>query len=67
VAIRTLTPLAKGTSIQVRFRLPGVPQEIDAAGHVAWSDTKVGMGVQFERVSPIDQRTIEGFVEAQTR
>jgi hypothetical protein len=25
------------------------------------------MGVQFERVSPIDQRTIEGFVEAQTR
>lgn len=67
LAIRTLTPLAKGTAVQVRFRLPGVPQEIDAAGHVAWSDTRVGMGVQFEQVSAIDQRTIEGFVDAQTR
>ncbi|MCC7010834.1 MAG: PilZ domain-containing protein [Acidobacteria bacterium] len=67
VAIRTMTPLAKGTPIQVRFRLPGVPQEIDASGLVAWSDIRVGMGVQFDRVSATDQRTIEGFVEAQTR
>ena len=62
-----MTPLAKGTAIQVRFRLPGVPQEIDAAGRVAWSDHRVGMGVQFENVSATDQRTIEGFVDAQTR
>src|SRR5262245_9331043 len=64
LAIRTMNPLPKGTAVQVKFRLPGLPAEIDAAGRVAWSDRKVGMGVQFERVSAMHQRTIDGFVDA---
>jgi len=64
VAIRTMNPLPKGTVVQVKFRLPGRPAEIDAAGRVAWSDGKVGMGVQFEKVSATHQRTIDGFVDA---
>jgi hypothetical protein len=39
--------------------------DIDAAGRVAWSDRKVGMGIQFERISPADQRTIDGFIDTQ--
>ncbi|MCC7187068.1 MAG: PilZ domain-containing protein [Acidobacteria bacterium] len=64
IAIRTMTPLPKGTPIHVRFRLPGMPSEIDAAGRVAWSDRKVGMGVQFEQMSSTHQRTIDSFVDA---
>jgi uncharacterized protein (TIGR02266 family) len=64
LAIRTLNPLPKGTVVQVTFRLPGTPAEIDAAGRVAWSDRKVGMGVQFERLSSIHQRAVDGFVDA---
>ena len=63
LAIRTMNPLAKGASIHVRFKLPGMASEIDAAGQVAWSDRKVGMGVQFERLSAIHQRAIDEFIE----
>ena len=63
LAIRTMNPLPKGTPIQVRFKLPGMSAEIDAAGQVAWSDRKVGMGVQFERVSTNHQRVIDAFID----
>jgi uncharacterized protein (TIGR02266 family) len=65
LGIRTMSPLPKGTAVQLKFRLPGASVEIDAAGRVAWSDHKVGMGIQFERISPSDQRTIDAFIEAQ--
>ena len=63
LAIRTMNPLPKGSPIQVRFKLPGMSAEIDAAGQVAWSDRKVGMGVQFERVSANHQRVIDEFID----
>jgi uncharacterized protein (TIGR02266 family) len=65
VGIRTMSPLPKGTAVQLKFRLPGMTSDIDAAGRVAWSDRKVGMGIQFERISPADQRTIDGFIDTQ--
>jgi uncharacterized protein (TIGR02266 family) len=64
LAIRTMNPLPKGTIVQVKFRLPGALAEIDASGHVAWSDRKVGMGVQFDRLSSSQQRALDGFVES---
>jgi len=65
LGIRTMSPLPKGTAVQLKFRLPGANAEIDAAGRVAWSDHKIGMGVQFEKISPADQRTIDAFIDAQ--
>lgn len=65
LGIRTMSPLPKGTAVQLKFRLPGASGEIDAAGRVAWSDRKVGMGVQFEKISATDQRTIDTFIDAQ--
>lgn len=62
LAIRTMTPLAKGTVVHVKFRLPAGTVDIEASGRVVWSDRKVGMGVQFEGVSSIDQRTLDAFV-----
>jgi uncharacterized protein (TIGR02266 family) len=64
IAIRTTSPLESGARIKVRFRMPGGKREIDAEGRVAWSDRRVGMGVQFEKVDPASQSLIDNFVDA---
>lgn len=62
VSIRTLEPLPLGTVVELTFRLPGSPTDITAAGRVAWSDRRVGMGVQFERLTTDAQRLLGSFV-----
>jgi uncharacterized protein (TIGR02266 family) len=64
VAIRTTSPLEAGARLRVRLRLPGAKREIDAEARVAWTDRRVGMGLQFERVDPIDQQAIDEFVDS---
>ena len=64
IAIRTTSPLEAGAKIKVRFRMPGSKRDIDAEGHVAWSDRRVGMGMQFESVDPDAQTVIDEFVDA---
>jgi uncharacterized protein (TIGR02266 family) len=64
IAIRTTSPLDMGSKIKVRFRMPGGKKDIDAEGKVAWSDRRVGMGIQFETVDPANQSTIDNFVDA---
>jgi hypothetical protein len=44
--------------------MPGSRRDLDAGGHVAWSDRRVGMGVQFEAVEPESQTIIDNFVDA---
>ncbi len=63
LAIRTLSPLAADTTVQVKFRLPGRPSDVDVDGQVAWSDRMVGMGIRFDRLSADDQAAIDAFVE----
>src|SRR5438477_253891 len=64
IAIRTTSPLEAGTRIRVRFRMPGSKKDIDAEGKVAWSDRRVGMGMQFDTVEPANQTIIDQFVDA---
>src|SRR6187431_2623112 len=64
IAIRTTSPLENGASVRLRFRLPGSKRDIDAEGRVAWSDRRVGMGIQFEKVDPGHQSLIDNFVDA---
>lgn len=63
LAIRTLSPLAAGLPVAVKFSPPGRPG-IEAHGRVVWTDHKVGMGIQFERVPPGDQRAIDVLTES---
>src|SRR5689334_1448308 len=63
IAIRTMSPLEQGSKARVRFRLPGSKTDIEAESRVAWSDRRVGMGVQFERVEPSDQQAVDEFVD----
>lgn len=64
LAVRTLNPLTPGLQVELKFRLPG-RSEIEVRGRVVWSDRKVGMGIQFERVPPAGQRAIEALTGSQ--
>ena len=65
LAIRTMSPLDSATRARVRFRLPNSKRDVDADARVAWSDRRVGMGMQFERIDATDQSAVEEFVDAQ--
>ena len=49
--VQTESPLAKGTPLEVRFRLPGGERMHEIAGRVAWSRCgepgDAGMGIEF--------------------
>src|SRR5881296_2549098 len=62
VAVRTMSPLDQHAKVRVRFRLPGSKLDVEADSRVAWSDRRVGMGLQFEKVDPGDQQAIDVFV-----
>ena len=59
VGIRTTSPLAAGTHVRVRFKLPGTDRDVEGEGRVAWSHPRVGMGVQFESVDAESQLLID--------
>ncbi len=63
VAIRTMSPLDAGAKVRVRFRLPGSRTDVEGESRVAWSDRRIGMGLQFEKVAPDHQAAIDGFVD----
>jgi uncharacterized protein (TIGR02266 family) len=63
VAIRTTSPLEAGARVRVRLRLPGGKRDMDVEARVAWSDRRVGMGLQFDRVEATDQQAIDHFVD----
>ena len=63
VAIRTMSPLDQHAKVRVRFRLPGSKVDVEADCRVAWSDRRVGMGLQFEKVESADQAAIDEFVD----
>jgi uncharacterized protein (TIGR02266 family) len=64
VAIRTSKPVVRGTVLKVKFALPGHKREVETEAVVCWSDQRAGMGVRFTKVKPVDQASIDEFVEA---
>ncbi len=65
LGIRTMSPLEPPSRLRVRFRIPGSKRDVDAEARVVWSDRRVGMGVQFEKVEPADQAALDDFVDSQ--
>lgn len=63
IAIRTTSPLDTGARIKVRFRLAGSKRDLAAEGRVAWSDRRLGMGVQFDTLDAAGQLLIDTFVD----
>ncbi|MBI2219634.1 MAG: response regulator [Acidobacteria bacterium] len=63
LGIRTMSPLGPGTKVRARFRLPGSKRDIETESRVAWSDRRIGMGFQFEKMAAEDQAAIDDFVD----
>jgi uncharacterized protein (TIGR02266 family) len=63
MALRTMNPLASGTKMRLRFRLPGSKKEIDAEALVAWSDQRTGMGLQFSALDAEAQSELDEYVD----
>ena len=63
LAVWTTTPLAPGTAVNVRFRLPATERAVEAQSRVVWRDRRHGMGLRFERVDSADQAAIDEFVD----
>jgi len=64
IAVRTTSPLEKGVAVKVRFRMPMGKKEIDVECRVAWSDKRVGMGLQFSNLAGEDQAAVTTYVDA---
>jgi len=62
VAVRSANPLAAGTILKVRFKLPGTKKEIDANARVAWTDRRNGMGLQFTGMPVDHQEALDTYV-----
>ena len=62
IAVRSTNPLAVDRVVKLRFRLPKGTHDIEADARVTWSDTRLGMGLQFTRINPSDQALVETFV-----
>lgn len=63
IALRTLAPVPAGTPISLRFRLPTVAHDLDVDARVCWTDPHLGLGAQFEHISPEDQHALDAYVE----
>ena len=64
VAVRTTSPLETGAVVKTRFRMPLTKKDIDVESKVAWSDRRVGMGLEFAGLSQDDQRLIAEYVDS---
>jgi CheY-like chemotaxis protein len=52
VAIRTMSPLERGSTVHARFRLPGATREVEAGSRVAWTDGGSAWGCSSKRSAP---------------
>jgi uncharacterized protein (TIGR02266 family) len=64
VAVRTTNPLSVDTAVRARFRLPGGRKDAEVEARVAWTDQRVGMGLQFTKLDEASQAEIDHFVQS---
>lgn len=64
LAVRTTSPLIVGAPLKARFRLPAAKQDFDVDARVAWTDRRVGMGLQFTAMSEATQAAVDDFVQS---
>ena len=63
IGIQTMDPLSSGTTLQLTIRLPGIGATISAPGRVIWSDRRLGMGVQFDKLTSEAQGQLDQYIK----
>jgi len=64
VSVRTTNPLDAGVIVRARFRIPMSKKDIDVESKVAWSNKRVGMGLEFLNIGAADQQAIAEYVDS---
>jgi len=64
VAVRTTNPLDTGVTVRARFRVPMGKKDIDVESKVAWSNKRVGMGLEFLNISADAAQAIAEYVDS---
>lgn len=67
IFIDTSNPLDAGTILNFSFRLSDDPlsQSVKGKGKVNWAEPMLGMGIDFQNLSPVHAGRIKHFVEAE--
>ena len=67
IFIDTGNPLDAGTILSFSFRLSDDPlsKPVEGNGKVTWSQPVLGMGIDFQNLSPVHVGRIKHFVEAE--
>jgi hypothetical protein len=63
ILLRTASPMAEGTTFDLKFILPGAEREIRVAGRVQHVTPGEFAGVEFIDLSPADANAIREFAE----
>lgn len=63
LGVRTMSPLDTGSEVEALFRPPGAHRDVETTCRVAWSDRRIGMGLQFEQINSADQVIVDEFVD----
>ena len=73
VVIQTKNPLPQGSTVDLTFTIPDSKETLSTKGEVIWvqsdlgsSESKPGMGVQFNNFSNDQRKTLEDFVARYT-
>ena len=56
-------PLSSSEAIQLKFSLPKIKTSIQAAGRVAWADSRGNAGIRFLQIEPQAQKRLQLWVE----
>ena len=59
-----MDPLPLGTPVTFTLKLPGTGFEISASGRVIWADRRIGMGLQFDKLSAEAQGHVDEYVRS---
>jgi uncharacterized protein (TIGR02266 family) len=69
IFIKTNYPPPIDSTLYVHFHFPGDPEPLDIEGQVVWVKQTIqaafpGMGIQFNKISPVHKERIQAFVES---
>lgn len=65
MAVRVAQPLPERVSLWVAFRLPGMKQNIEAQGDVAWTDSGGHTGIRFRFLPMKSRQALQEWLERQ--
>jgi transcriptional regulator with PAS, ATPase and Fis domain len=65
IAIQSEQPIHHSGSVEVCFRLPDVPEEIQTQGEIVWADSQGAAGIRFNAMDSNSQQALKRWLASQ--